>query len=68
MLFAKISAAVHWDCITADQYERETFIEVTACVTWLLSACFAMQPRAVGSTFCQEQCCSALGLHHCRPV
>ena len=30
MLFAKISAAVHWVCIIADQYERETFIGVTA--------------------------------------
>ncbi len=30
MLFAKTTAAVHWVCITADQYERESFIGVTA--------------------------------------
>ena len=34
----------------------------------LLSACFAEQHGAVENAFCQEQYCSALVMHHCRPV
>ena len=33
-----------------------------------LSACFAEQQIAVGSSFCQNQCCSASMLGHCTPV
>ncbi len=68
MLFAKTTAAVHWDCIIADLDEQEILIGVTAVSQSCCQPVLQSSLEQWGVRFCQEQCCSALGLHHCRPV